>query len=587
MNYRDEMEIMSHYGIGVALLSAEMTIIEINEAGVSLLHGEGDMKGVSLIELAPELCEEDDSGRYAQVFFGEYLKTIYDADTLQRDLPPSTRLVCFRNATTEATGDMMRDIINHASENIALYDAKGRLSMLSDTAIRMEGLIPEKVIGSYVEDIYTASDKTRLTVPQIIASKKAMTNYRQYYTTPGGVTLDIVTNSYPVVQNGQLLGVYCMMDDMSTADTLHKQIVELQEKLLEMNGKKKRTSKNSVSAHYRFKDIVYSSAAIKKLVEQSRRIARNDSNVLIYGETGTGKELFAQSIHNASKRAKETFLAINCAAIPNTLLESMLFGTEKGAYTGAEKRPGYFELADGGTLMLDEINSMDVALQSKLLRVLQEGIVTRVGGTEEISVDVRVISAINEPPLEAVEAGKLRMDLYYRLGVVGINIPPLRDRKEDIPLLCKHFIVSCNEKMDRTVRNVSKETERIFEGYDWPGNIRELQHALEHAMNILPDDIAIILPEYLPENIIRKSKREMAETAAAENKETDSDLSLKLGNKSLNAIKQSVEREAVCRTLIECDGNITQAARILKMSRQNLQYRIKRYHIDVKALLNA
>ena len=186
---------------------------------------------------------------------------------------------------------------------------------------------------------------------------------------------------------------------------------------------------------------------------------------MIYGETGTGKELLAQSIHNASRRADGPFLAINCAALPENLLEALLFGTEKGVYTGAEHRTGLFEQANGGTLLLDEINSMNISLQAKLLRVLQDGVIRRVGGNTEIHVDVRVLSNINIPPYQAIAENKLRRDLYYRLGVVNIHIPALKDRKEDIALLCKHFIINYNKKFRKNVRNVDYNVLEKFYHY--------------------------------------------------------------------------------------------------------------------------
>ena len=312
------------------------------------------------------------------------------------------------------------------------------------------------------------------------------------------------------------------------------------------------------------------------VVAQCRRVAKSDSSVMIYGETGTGKELFAQSIHNASPRASGPFLAINCAAIPENLLESLLFGTEKGAYTGAERRAGLFEQADGGTLLLDEINSMNITLQSKLLRVLQDGVIRRVGGMNEIRVDVRVLSNINMPPYEAIAQGRLRRDLFYRLGVVNINVPPLRERREDIPLLAKHFILECNRKLSRAVRDISGETLERFYAYDWPGNVRELQHAIEHAMNVLPDDASVITPEYLPAHITATAHelphpaRQAAPSSSAG---------------SLSDAMQDMERRTICRMLRQTGGNISESARLLQMSRQRLQYRIKRYQIDIAALL--
>jgi arginine utilization regulatory protein len=294
---------------------------------------------------------------------------------------------------------------------------------------------------------------------------------------------------------------------------------------------------------------------------------------MIYGETGTGKELLAQSIHNASRRSNSPFLAINCAAIPDNLLEGLLFGTEKGAYTGAESRAGLFEQANGGTLLLDEINSMNMLLQSKLLRVLQDGMVRRVGGIKEIHVDVRVLSNTNSPPYQAIEENKLRRDLFYRLGVININIPPLRDHKEDIPLLSKNFILRFNKKLLKNVRNIDSATLELFNSYDWPGNIRELEHAIEHAMNLLPNDRALITPDYVPEHILSSSALLLCgEGGVPQNPSSFS-----------NAV-QNTECQMLRKALLENGGNISKTARSFGISRQNLQYRLKRCGIDAKMI---
>ncbi len=309
-----------------------------------------------------------------------------------------------------------------------------------------------------------------------------------------------------------------------------------------------------------------------ELICQCERVAKSDSSIMIYGETGTGKELFAQSIHNASQRADGPFLAINCAALPANLLEGILFGTEKGAYTGAENRAGLLEQANGGTLLLDEINSMDITLQAKLLRVMRDGMVRRVGGTTETHIDVRVLSNINIPPNEAINEHKLRLDLFYRLGVDNIRIPPLRERKEDIGLLAKQFIFQLDKKLRKNVRSIDGETLERFMGYAWPGNVRELQHAIEHAMNVIPNDMSVITPEYIPWHV-------MAWNDGAENGERSGDAV------SLGGMMRDVERNAICKALRESGGNISEAARRLNMSRQNLQYRLKRHRINLQDLL--
>lgn len=313
---------------------------------------------------------------------------------------------------------------------------------------------------------------------------------------------------------------------------------------------------------------------MQKAIERCKMIARSDSNVMIYGETGTGKELFAQSIHNASPRAAGPFVAINCAAIPDTLLESMLFGTEKGAYTGAEKRNGLLEQVDGGTLLLDEINSMDIALQSKLLRVIQEGTFRRVGGNTQIHVNVRFLSNINIPPLEAIEKGLLRKDLYYRLGVINITIPALRDRKSDILPLSKAFITENNRKLLKNVRTLAPETLTLFQLYDWPGNVRELQHALEYAMNIIPEEEDLITPAYIPEHIL-DATGQVTPSTAVKSAQTMEDAMAEAG------------RDFLRRVLAENDGNISRTAKAMGITRQNLQHRLKKLQMQHEESLYA
>jgi arginine utilization regulatory protein len=308
------------------------------------------------------------------------------------------------------------------------------------------------------------------------------------------------------------------------------------------------------------------------MVDRCQKIAQSDSSVMIYGETGTGKELFAQSIHNASRRANGPFLAINCAAIPSSLLEGLLFGTEKGAYTGAESRAGIFEQAGGGTLLLDEINSMSIALQSKLLRVVQDRMIRRIGGAEEIHADVRVLSNINIPPQKAIEEHKLRQDLFYRLGVININIPPLRSHKEDIPLLVKSFIIHFNKILQKNVRDIDGAALELFNSYHWPGNVRELEHAIESAMNIMPDDRSLIIPDDIPEHILYSAALLVDEDRNMQKEDAG----------PLVGVLRETENQTLRKALSDNKGNISKTARSLGISRQKLQYRIKRCGIDVE-----
>ena len=566
MDYQKVMEILSQCGLGAVILSERNEILEANELAVHLLHGEGGLTGKRLDALAPQLCEESEEPLYANIAFGEYLLRVPEPKL--DDLPAGTRLLLFRNAADDACHDMLISIVNQIKESIALYDAKGRTYLLNDTTVKMEAIDTKDILGEPVTDVYRMLDGTELAISQVLRTKKPILNNRQYYTTRYGRDFDVMSNTYPITQNGQLLGAFCIMEDWRMVDDLHRQIIELQGKLLEKQATGKQSG-NALPARYTFRDIRYNNAAMGRVVEQCKQVAKSDSSVMIYGETGTGKELFAQSIHNASQRADGPFLAINCAAIPENLLEGLLFGTERGAYTGAERRAGLFEQADGGTLLLDELNSMNVNLQSKLLRVLQDGTFRRVGGSAEIRTNVRVFSNINIPPYQAIEEGKLRRDLFYRLGVVNISIPPLRERKDDIGMLAKTFIIQYNKSLVKNVKDINRATLDCFQNYDWPGNVRELQHAIEHAMNILPDTMSAITPEYLPEQILTAARR--------------SGGGYMHGRENLlNSTVKDVEYQTVCQALQTCRGNISAAAKELGMSRQNLQYRIRRYQIDVK-----
>jgi arginine utilization regulatory protein len=571
MTYYEVIRVLSQFNLGAMLVSQDNYILEVNEAADRLLHGGGTLKGRPLTEVAPPLCDE--SGGSFNVAYYEYLAPCPAPEGV--DLPANARLVCFRDASYEASQHMLKTIVNLIREPIILTDEKGYILLVNNALMQMESLVPEDVVGKHIQEAYTCIDGNELTVPLILANRHPYIDWRQIYTTERGKTLDIVCNSYPIFKDGDVLGVFCMTADLSQVGVLNQRIIDLQAKLLEHQGTGKKASasqKGPLSAKYSFDDIVHQSEEMDKLIARCMMIAKSDSPVMIYGETGTGKELLAHSIHNASDRANEPFLAVNCAAIPENLLESMLFGTEKGAYTGAERRPGLFEQADGGTLLLDELNSMSMALQAKLLRVLQDGVVRRVGGTEEKQVDVRVLSSTNIPPYQAIEENRLRQDIFYRLGVVYLSIPPLRKRKDDIPILTRSFFVHMNRKLNKSVECVDDGVMTIFYAYDWPGNVRELQHCIEHAMNILPNDATVITKEYLPEHILEKGgylSRDMAELAGG----------------GLEQLLAGVERAVLTEAIIKNKGNISKAARQLDVSRQNLQHRLRRNNMDVNAIL--
>ncbi len=320
-------------------------------------------------------------------------------------------------------------------------------------------------------------------------------------------------------------------------------------------------------------EIVGNSPGIKRVLEIIDKVADNPTTVLITGESGTGKELVARLIHEKSSRRNNHFAVINCAAIPSELLESELFGYEQGAFTGAVKaKPGRFELADKGSIFLDEIGEMPLIMQSKLLRVLQEGTFVRVGGLREIQVDVRIIAATNQPLEQLVKEGKFREDLYYRLNVVPIWIPPLRERKEDIPLLVEHIVKKFNIKLNKNIKGFTPKAIQVLKKYDWPGNIRELENQVERLM--LFSDSEWIDLEDLPEVFF--SEGPIAPVT-----------SISLGHISLkDAVKdvaQQVEKAYILEALKQTDFNVTHAARLLMISRKTLQNKMKELGLREKS----
>jgi len=303
---------------------------------------------------------------------------------------------------------------------------------------------------------------------------------------------------------------------------------------------------------------------MEKVFTLMKRVADTPTTVLVCGESGTGKELIARGVHRGSSRVKQPFVSINCAAVPENLLESELFGYEKGAFTGAVTlKQGKFEVADGGSLFLDEVGEMSLNLQVKLLRILQEQEFQRVGGTKDILVDVRIIAATNKELRDEVEAGRFRADLFFRLNVVRIDVPPLRERRPDIPLLVAHFVRKFGEKLGRPIKDVDPEVMSAFFKYSWPGNVRELENIIERGL-VLSRGESLTSDDLPPE--IRDSP-EIEETF-------DTLISWEKGlSETLDVIEERMIRHALQKA-----GNIqAQAAKILGVSRSNLQYKMKKH----------
>jgi DNA-binding NtrC family response regulator len=312
--------------------------------------------------------------------------------------------------------------------------------------------------------------------------------------------------------------------------------------------------------HGVFGRLVGTSHEMRQLYSLVEQVAPSSVSVLITGESGTGKEVIAQTIHELSPRANSPFVPINCSAMPESLIESELFGHEKGAFTGAiSRREGCFELADGGTLFLDEIAEMPIGLQAKLLRVLEERKVRRLGGTREISVDVRVLAATNKNPQDAVKNNLMREDLLYRLNVIHLKLPPLKERRDDIPLLVQYMVDTLSERHGRAVRVVSPEVLDIFMHYKWPGNVRELRNVVEHAVVVC--DSQRIEKQHLPPQVF--DRRTVGEEDA---------ITLPVGT-SL----EEAERQIILKTLLKTGNNKTRAAEVLQVSLKTLHNKLRSY----------
>lgn len=462
---------------------------------------------------------------------------------------------------------LMQNILHHADIGIHVIDNNRKTVIYNDVMAKLEGLEKEQVLGRDILDIFPSLNEETSTLIKVLHSGAPILNSTQTYLNYKGQRITTINSTIPLYNDdNEIIGALEISNNITQIKNLSDQLIELQSEL----KSKKSLSKNPKDKirKYNFQDIIGVSEAILKAKKIAKKASNSNSSVLIYGDTGTGKELFAQSIHYGGIRANKPFIAQNCAAIPEALLEGILFGTEKGGFTGAIEREGIFEQANGGTLMLDEINSMSLPLQAKLLRVLQEGYIRRVGGTKDIAVDVRIIATTNEPPFESLKKGTLRKDLFYRLNVIFIHIPSLTERKEDIPILVDHFISKYNRILGKKVEAISNDVLNQFMAYTWPGNVRELANVIEGAMNIVDEGESI-----LTKNDFISSMHIIKSMSYRNPFEFES------RNRSLPVILEEIERDLVLSALENNNYNITKAAQELGIKRQTLQHKMKKFGI--------
>jgi arginine utilization regulatory protein len=451
--------------------------------------------------------------------------------------------------------DNIFQILDYLEEGIHIIDKNGKIAYYNTFAEGIDGVESERVIGKHLLEIYPSLTEHTSTLLTVIGTGKPIFKEEQTFLNYKGKKITTINSSIPIVNNGQILGAIEISKDITTVREMSEKIVDLQDQLFTTKADKK-ALKSKENAKFTIEDIIGENIEMLRLKKIALKAAETDASVLISGDTGTGKELFVHAIHNASKRKDKPFIAQNCAALPSSLLEGILFGTTKGGFTGAEDRPGLFELAHKGTLFLDEINSMPLELQSKLLRVIQDGNIRRVGGNSTIHLDLRIITATNIPPEEAIEKNQLRRDLYHRLNIISFHIPILTERKDDIPLLTDYFIQKFNKRLNKKVIGVSKQVLNTFNNYQWEGNVRELEHLIEGIMSI--NDMKTIEIHHIP----------------AKFKNTNSSSPDK--QLSLIQILENKERELIQDALKRTENNITHAADLLGIPRQTLQYKIKK-----------
>ncbi|MCL5290465.1 MAG: sigma 54-interacting transcriptional regulator [Firmicutes bacterium] len=369
-------------------------------------------------------------------------------------------------------------ILNSVQEAIEVADINGHIKYANQAFSRVTGIPVKDRIG---RNIFEVSPEGALA--NVLKTGKIVFGKR---TKVGGSNAEVISNAVPIIVDGKMEGGVVVFQHFTDVMNL---IEELKKSTTIINNLTDKLGQVTTSK-YSFRDIIGESSVLKDCISIAERAAQSNTTVLLLGESGTGKELFAHAIHSSSNRLEKPFIKINCAAIPETLLESEFFGYDKGAFTGAVKsKIGRFELAHGGTLFLDEIGDMSPHLQAKLLRVLQEMEFERVGGTQTIKVDVRVIAATNRRLHELIRQGKFREDLYYRLNVVELTIPTLRMRKEDLPALANNLIVMLNRKLGKKIIGLAKDAEELLFNYDWPGNVRELENVIERVMVTTDEEV--------------------------------------------------------------------------------------------------
>lgn len=442
---------------------------------------------------------------------------------------------------------LLKAIIHSTEDAISIVDEQGLGMMINPAYTRLTGMKEEDVLGKPADVDISEGQSMHM---QVLKTKHPVRGVRMKV---GPYGKEVVVNVAPIMVGDQLRGSVGIIHDMTEMKQLTDELAHAKQML------------RTLQAKYTFQDMIAESEGMKLAVEQALNVASTPATVLLRGESGTGKELFAHAIHHASPRRNQQFVRVNCAAIAENLLESELFGYEEGAFTGAKKggKKGYFEEAHSGTIFLDEIGELPMGVQVKLLRILQEKEIIRVGGTEPIPIDVRVIAATHANLEKMIQEQRFREDLYYRLNVIPIMIPPLRLRKQEFPMLIQHILRKLNLEYRRMVQEIDPDALQFLLDYDWPGNVRELENILGRAMISMHVQERMIQLHHLPP--LGHTPKVISNSVGVEELEP------------LHCHLEQMERNYIRQALQACDGNKTKAAALLQISVRNLYYKIQRY----------
>ena len=497
---------------------------------------------------------------------------------------------------------------------VLIIDRDGLIRYINRLLMLTDDLQDEEILGKKMVDFYPLERDCHMSIQTAKTGKPIINKTIVYYTRKRKL-VNSLSSTFPLISDEAVEGVIHFSLNLQASQRLLETHSSHETLLLgsDTELQSPRSFSQAEGAHegpstYTFASLIGEETQFKNAIAYAKSASRTDFSVFIWAESGCGKELFAQAIHADSERSNKPFVPINCAAIPDNLLETTLFGTAKGAFTGAMEKPGLLEEAQGGTLLLDELNSMSLELQAKLLRAIQEKKIRRVGALKEIPVDVKFIATCNIPPSQALEENKIRTDLFYRLAVVVLEIPPLRNRTSDIPLLCDHFLKKWRNPLSLSPISLSDAVYDIFTAYPWPGNVRELEHTLQSTLPQL-HDTHFILPEHLSDYFMGNYRRlsdqdghqhvfshssphvpsqtDTPQPAPPLKKNaafSDYELSLssgEVGKICLNSTLKNIETLYIERALKKAGYNISKAGRFLNLSPQALRYKVKRLGIHI------